>query len=106
MKMISIRQHPVEQLGRRRKRLTLRRCAHLDALPYCRRNGVIRKKSDRCCVEANIDRNARYRDWVLFTRSEKAFDAEFDPFTHKFNSSGETPWLPLLRNCSLQYWLW
>ena len=36
----------------------------------------------------------------------KSFDAEFDPFTHKFNSSGETPWLPLLRNCSLQYWLW
>jgi hypothetical protein len=40
-----------------------------------------------------------------FTHSQKAFDATYR-LTHKFNSTGEIPWLPLLRNCSLQYWLW
>jgi hypothetical protein len=35
----------------------------------------------------------------------KSLDAEFYLFTHKFNPSGEIPWLPLLRYCSLRYWL-
>ena len=34
----------------------------------------------------------------------KAFEPS-SPFTHKFNPIGERPWLPLLRNCSLRYWL-
>jgi hypothetical protein len=42
---------------------------------------------------------------LLSTRSEQAVDAESYPFTHKFNPSGETPWLPLLSNSSLRYWL-